>query len=47
MRECLPGAPVLVDRSEENAVKLAGSIETVARRAVEARATRDRAPAGA
>jgi hypothetical protein len=32
MRECLPGAPVLVDRSDENAVALAGSIELVALR---------------
>jgi capsular polysaccharide biosynthesis protein len=32
MRECLPGAPVLVDRSDENAVRLAGSIELVALR---------------
>jgi hypothetical protein len=31
MRNCYPGAPVLVDRSEENAVRLAGSIEAVAR----------------
>jgi hypothetical protein len=38
MRECLPGAPVLVDRSDENAVALAGSIEKVAVRAAEARA---------
>ena len=30
MRVTLPGAPVLVDRSEENAVALAGSIETFA-----------------
>ena len=30
MRACLPGAPVLVDRSEENALRLAGSIERVA-----------------
>jgi hypothetical protein len=34
MRECLPGAPVLVDRSDANAVALAGSIELVARRAL-------------
>ncbi len=32
MRECLPGKPVLVDRSDENAVALAGSIELVALR---------------
>ena len=38
MRECLPGAPVLVDRSDENAVALAGSIEQVATRAADARA---------
>jgi hypothetical protein len=37
MRACLPGAPVLVDRSQENAVALAGSIERVARRAAESR----------
>jgi hypothetical protein len=37
MRATLPGAPVLVDRSQENAVALAGSIERVARDAVEAR----------
>jgi hypothetical protein len=30
MRRCYPGAPVLVDRSQENAVRLAGSIEQVA-----------------
>jgi hypothetical protein len=34
MRECLPGAPVLVDRSDANAVALAGSIELVAARAL-------------
>jgi capsular polysaccharide biosynthesis protein len=34
MRECLPGAPVLVDRSDTNAVALAGSIELVAQRAL-------------
>jgi hypothetical protein len=34
MRECLPGAPVLVDRSDANAVALAASIELVARRAL-------------
>jgi hypothetical protein len=37
MRVTLPGAPVLVDRSPENAVVLAGSIEQVASQAVEAR----------
>ena len=37
MRECLPGAPVLVDRSEQNAVALAGSLEWVAAQAVDAR----------
>jgi hypothetical protein len=31
MRNCYPGAPVLVDRSEENAIRLAGSIEAAAR----------------
>jgi hypothetical protein len=41
MRACLPGAPVLVDRSQENAVALAGSIEQVARRTL---ASRSRAP---
>jgi hypothetical protein len=30
MRTTLPGAPVLVDRSDENAVALAGSLEQVA-----------------
>jgi hypothetical protein len=34
MRACYPGAPVLVDRSEENAVVLAGSIESAALAAV-------------
>ena len=34
MRATLPGVPVLVDRSEENAVALADSIEQVAARAV-------------
>jgi hypothetical protein len=38
MRNCYPGAPVLVDRSEENAVRLAGSIEAAGRAAVAARA---------
>jgi Capsule polysaccharide biosynthesis protein len=42
MRACHPGAPVLVDRSEENAVALAGSIE---RRAREALAERTLLPA--
>ncbi len=37
MRNCYPGAPVLVDRSEENAIRLAGSIEAAARSAVAAR----------
>lgn len=37
MRTCLPGAPVLVDRSHENAVRLAGSIETAARQALDSR----------
>jgi hypothetical protein len=37
MRNCYPGAPVLVDRSEENAVRLAGSIEAAARNALESR----------
>ncbi len=30
MRACLPGAPALVDRSDENAVRLAGSLEQMA-----------------
>ena len=34
MRHCYPGAPVLVDRSQENAVRLAGSIEAAAGKAV-------------
>jgi hypothetical protein len=37
MRACRPGAPVLVDRSEENAVRLAGSIEEAAHEALAAR----------
>jgi hypothetical protein len=37
MRSCYPGAPVLVDRSEENAVVLAASIERAGVRAVEGR----------
>jgi capsule polysaccharide modification protein KpsS len=37
MRNCYPGAPVLVDRSEENAVALAASIERAALRATETR----------
>ena len=39
MRACYPGAPVLVDRSDENAVELAGSIEERA-----AQVLRERAP---
>jgi hypothetical protein len=35
MRTCLPGTPVLVDRSDANANALAGSIEAVAVRAVQ------------
>jgi len=42
MRSCYPGAPVLVDRSDENAVTLADSIE---RRAQEALAERAAVPA--
>jgi hypothetical protein len=42
MRNCYPGAPVLVDRSEENALRLAGSLEASARIAV---ASRSPAPA--
>ena len=34
MRRCVPGAPVLVDRSRENAVRLAGSLEEAARAAL-------------
>lgn len=37
MRSCYPGAPVLVDRSEENAVVLAASIERAGVAAVEQR----------
>jgi hypothetical protein len=37
MRACRPGAPVLVDRSQENAVRLAGSLEEAAREALAAR----------
>jgi hypothetical protein len=37
MRRCRPGAPVLVDRSEDNALRLAGSIEDAAQQAVAAR----------
>ena len=37
MRRCVPGAPVLVDRSDENAVRLAGSLEEAARAALAAR----------
>ncbi len=39
MRRCVPGAPVLVDRSDENAVRLAGSIEEAARAALVERET--------
>jgi hypothetical protein len=42
MRSCYPGAPVLVDRSQENAVRLAGSIATMAEKVV---AERRAAPA--
>ena len=34
MRRCSPGKPVLVDRSQENAVQLAGSLEEAAVRAL-------------
>jgi hypothetical protein len=34
MRSCYPGVPVLVDRSQENAVALAASIEQVAMRTI-------------
>jgi hypothetical protein len=37
MRACYPGAPVLVDRSDENAIALAGSIEERAREALRER----------
>jgi hypothetical protein len=37
MRNCYPGAPVLVDRSEENAIRLASSIEAAAQTALAAR----------
>jgi hypothetical protein len=37
MRACRPGAPVLVDRSQENAVRLAGSLEEAAREALATR----------
>lgn len=37
LRTTLPGVPVLVDRSQENAVALAGSIELVAAEALAAR----------
>jgi len=36
MRACRPGAPVLVDRSDENARTLAGSLDTAARELVPA-----------
>jgi len=39
MRRCAPGAPVLVDRSDENAVRLAGSLEEAARAALVGRET--------
>jgi hypothetical protein len=38
MRACHPGAPVLVDRSQENAVRLAGSIEQLAEQVLAERA---------
>jgi hypothetical protein len=38
MRNCYPGRPVLVDRSDDNAVRLADSIEAAARAALETRA---------
>ena len=31
MRHCHPGAPVLVDRSDENAARLAGTLDRAAR----------------
>jgi hypothetical protein len=39
MRNCYPGAPVLVDRTEENAIVLARSIERAAVQAAESRMT--------
>ncbi len=39
MRRCVPGTPVLVDRSDENAVRLAGSIEEAAQAALAERGT--------
>jgi hypothetical protein len=45
MRHCYEGAPVLVDRSQENAVALARSIEEAAARALEERSTREPAAA--
>jgi len=47
MRRCRPGAPVLVDRSTENAVELAASLEDAARSAVEARTGETAVLAGA
>jgi hypothetical protein len=41
MRACYPGAPVLVDRSDENAIHLAASIEAAAEAAVAARRTNE------
>ncbi len=40
MRNCYPGAPVLVDRSEENAIRLAGSIASAADAALASRGKR-------
>jgi hypothetical protein len=37
MRRCRPGAPVLVDRSDENALRLAQSLEEAAQETVATR----------
>ena len=47
MRNCYPGAPVLVDRSEENALRLAGSIEAAAQAALESRGKQPVSPVNA
>jgi hypothetical protein len=39
MRRCYPGAPMLVDNSDENARRLAGTLDEVGRRVVESRRT--------
>ncbi len=45
MRRCLPGKPVLVDRSQANAFELADSLDSVVRELVDARQVRREAPA--